>query len=176
MKRTLWPVMALFLLLGSTSVLAETIGVVNIQKVNAVLKFKNIIKARVVYATREQGPVLTDMSSKISTKENQLRNKNSSLSADQKKTIETEVAAERQKFFDLQRSYQLKTVTLYNKESNDIKNKVEQTLGVIAEKHHVHTVINEADVAYATRKIDLTDELISELKKIYKTPTGDQDD
>jgi len=67
----------------------------------------------------------------------------------------------------VQSSMQTKMMSLRQNLGDEIKAKLEQMLGTIAAKHNVQTVYTSMGLAYAANKVDLTNELIEELAKIY---------
>lgn len=166
MQKFIGAILAGSLMFVGTGVFAA-VGVVDYQKVAQAISFQKAMTDRMQSATADSRKTVTEMSAQISAKEKELKDKAATLSADQKKALESGLANLRASLTKAQSDMQTKMMSLRQSLGDEIKTSLEKTLGAIAAKHNLESVYTTMGLAYAKDKVDLTEELITELAKTY---------
>ncbi|MDQ2993546.1 MAG: OmpH family outer membrane protein [Pseudomonadota bacterium] len=156
------------MMVGSSAFGAATqVGIVDYQKIAQAISFQKVLTQKLESSMSAQRKSLTDLTTKISAKEKEMTDKAATLTADQKKALQADLEKMRAELQKAQTEMQTKMTALRQNIGQEVKDKVEQAIGSIATKHNIEQVFTSMGLAYAANKVDLTDELITELAKTY---------
>lgn len=158
---------AVLIAASTVNAMPEQIGVVDFQKVGKAISFQTAMESLVKERLGNQNKAISDAATKMRDLQNSLKDDTKSLTDAEKTAKATEFAKTRDSLQSLQSEMASKLIAIRQSVEKDIKDKLDQTLGSIATKHKIELVLTTSGAAFVANKVDLTDELITELAKIY---------
>lgn len=156
---------------------AEPVGIVDYQKLGQAISFQNIFKAKMEAAMGTSSQDIATLSKAMQEKQKQLDDKNAKLTDEQKKALTDAIAEQQKKLASMQGDAQKKSMDVRMNLGKELKQKVEDATARVAAKHNINLVFVNASVAYAANKVDITDELVTELAKalgVQPVPAAEQ--
>ncbi len=162
-------IMSLLSLSLSAKALPESIGIIDFQKVEQTISFDTIVQERTEGRLGDQGKAIRDATATLNAKQNDLQDKAKTMSEAQIKALAQEIATLRTNLQSLQMQVGKKLNADRQSLWSELKDQIYQTTSSIAKKHKLDLVLTANSAAYVANKVDLTDEMIAELKKIYGT-------
>lgn len=155
------------LMLGAVSALAaDSVGVVDYQKLSQSISFQDLFKTRMESATASSRQNIETLTKAMQEKQKQLDDKTAKLTDAQKKELTETVDQQKKKLAEMQTESQKKLMEIRTNLGNELKQKLDQVMGQVAAKHNLSMVFVNASLAYASNKVDVTDEVASELSKV----------
>ncbi|MGD9592589.1 MAG: OmpH family outer membrane protein [Candidatus Berkiella sp.] len=166
MRNLIIGVVSGLMMLGTVSAMAaEPVGVVDYQKLGQLISFQDLFKTRMETATSASRQDIETLTKAMQEKQKQLDDKTAKLSDAQKKELQSTVDQQKQKLTQMQTESQKKVMEIRTNLGNELKQKLEEVMGQVAAKHNLSVVLVSASVAYASNKVDVTDEVASDLSK-----------
>lgn len=168
MRKALVGLLSGLIMVGAMSASAATgdpVGVVDYQKLGQSISFQDLFKSKMEAAMGSSRQDMETLSKAMQEKQKQLDDKNAKLTDEQKKTLAAAVDEQKKKLAVMQADSQKKAVEARMALGNDLKKKLEDVTSQVAAKHNLSLVFINSSLAYAANKVDITDELVTELAK-----------
>lgn len=166
MRNLIIGVVSGLMMLGTASAMAaEPVGVVDYQKLSQQISFQDLFKTRMEAATNTSRQDMETLTKAMLEKQKQLDDKSAKLSDAQKKELQSTVDQQKQKLSQMQTESQKKVMEIRTNLGNELKQKLEEVMGQVAAKHNLSMVLVSASLAYAANKVDVTDEVATDLSK-----------
>lgn len=143
----------------------DSVGIVDYQKLGQSISFQDLFKSKMEAALGTSRQDIETLTKAMQEKQKSLDDKTAKLTADQKKALTAALEEMRKKLTAMQADSQKKMMDVRTSIGNELKQKLEQVTGQVAAKHNLSLVFINSSLAYATNKVDITDELITELAK-----------
>lgn len=168
MRRILVTFFSGLMLVCTLSAIAGTdpVGIVDYEKVGQALVYRELLKVKMNSALGTARQKIETLTKAIQEKKAQLADKNTQLSDDQKSALLSAVEQQKKNISDLQSAAEKKVVEIRMSFTNYLKRNLEETTKRVAAKHNLSIVFSSSSVAYTVNKVDITDEVITELAKI----------
>ncbi len=167
MRKVIVGIFSGLMMLGAVNAMAaDPIGVVDYQKLSQVISFQDLFKTRMETATASSRQDIETLTKAMQEKQKQLDDKTAKLTDAQKKALTDTVDQQKKKLAEMQTESQKKIMDVRTNLGNELKQKLDQVMGEVASKHNLSMVLVNASVAYAANKVDVTDEVASELSKV----------
>ncbi len=166
MRNTIVGIVSGLMMLGAVNAMAaDSVGVVDYQKLSQVISFQDLFKSRMEAATASSRQDLETLTKAMQEKQKQLDDKTAKLTDSQKKELTDTIDQQKKKLTEMQTESQKKMMDVRTSLGNELKQKLDQVMSQVASKHNLSMVLVNASVAYAVNKVDVTDEVASELSK-----------
>lgn len=153
------------MLSAASALAADPVGIVDYQKLSTMISFQDLFKTRMESATASSRQDIETLSKAMQEKQKQLDDKTAKLSDSQKKELTDTVEQQKKKLAEMQSESQKKMMDIRTNLGNELKQKLDQVMGQVAAKHNLSMVFVNASIAYASNKVDVTDEVATELSK-----------
>lgn len=153
------------MLSAASALAADPVGIVDYQKLSTMISFQDLFKTRMEAATSSSRQDIETLSKAMQEKQKQLDDKAAKLSDSQKKELTDTVEQQKKKLAEMQSDSQKKMMDIRTNLGNELKQKLDQVMGQVAAKHNLSMVFVNASIAYASNKVDVTDEVATELSK-----------
>lgn len=144
---------------------SDPVGVVDYQKLGQSISFQDLFKTKMETVMGTSRQDMETLTKAMQEKQKQLDDKNAKLTDEQKKSLTAAVEEQKKKLAAMQADSQKKAMDARMNLGNELKQKLEQATSTVAAKHNLSVVFINSSLAYAANKVDITDELVTELAK-----------
>jgi Skp family chaperone for outer membrane proteins len=143
----------------------DPVGIVDYQKLGQSISFQDLFKTKMEAAMGTSRQDMETLTKAMQEKQKQLDDKNAKITDEQKKSLTAAVDEQKKKLASMQADSQKKMMEVRTNLGNDLKKKLEDITSQVAAKHNLSLVFINSSLAYASNKVDITDELVTELAK-----------
>lgn len=154
-------------LLLATSVWAadNKIAVVDVQKVLATAPQVAAIKTKLQNQFDPQSKAITELQKQLQADVEKYTKDNAVMKDKEKKDLQDKVTTEQKKVRDLEVSFQQNLVNAQNQAMQTILKQIQDTAEDIAKKQKYDLVLVKGAVLYSDATLDITDQVVTALKK-----------